>query len=96
MTDINKLPFERAEEIKALAAQYGVDNIRVFGSVARGEATPDSDIDLLVRLNKPMGYKFVGLEREMSEMLGVEVQLISDKGVNHLIKERVFNEARPL
>ncbi len=96
MTDINKLPFERAEEIKALAAQYGVDNIRVFGSVARGEATPDSDIDLLVKYPEGLGLKFVELEIKLSEMLEVPVELVTEGEVTPLLKDSIYNDARML
>ena len=61
-----------------LAAQYGVQRIAVFGSYARGGATPESDLDLLVEFSPPPGLlKFVELERRLSELLGVKVELVT-------------------
>lgn len=68
----------RRDEIYALAARYGVTNIRVFGSVARGEATPDSDIDLLVDFSDQATiWDAVGLWRALSRTLEREVNVIA-------------------
>lgn len=68
----------RRDEIYALAARYGVTNIRVFGSVARGEATPDSDIDLLVDFSaRATIWDAVGLWRTLNQALEHEVNVIA-------------------
>ncbi|MCC6802244.1 MAG: nucleotidyltransferase family protein [Anaerolineae bacterium] len=69
----------RRDEILALAARHGAYNVRVFGSVARGEATPDSDIDLLVSFQKDASiYDISGLWQDLQELLGNRVDLATD------------------
>lgn len=85
----------RREAILALAAQHGVSNVRVFGSVVRDEATPDSDIDFLVdqdwsRLSSWGGMAFtVALE----DLLGCKVDVATVEELKPLIRERVLEEA---
>ena len=66
------LPFR--EQILKIATKYGAYNLRVFGSVARGEATPDSDIDFLVEL-KPQSslFDYIGLMQDLAALLGRKV-----------------------
>ena len=69
----------RRDEILALAEKRGVSNVRVFGSVARGEATPESDIDFLVTAQKGASvFDLVGLWLDLKDLLGCEVSLITD------------------
>jgi hypothetical protein len=66
-------------EILALADRYGVHNVRVFGSVARGEAKPGSDVDLLVTARVGVSiFDLVGLWLDLKDMLGCEVSLVTD------------------
>lgn len=65
--------------ILALAERYGVTNIRIFGSVARGEATTESDIDFLVTVKEGVSmFDLVGLWLDLRELLGYEVSLVTD------------------
>ena len=67
--------------------KYGIKSAAIFGSVARGEDGPDSDIDMLVHLGDRMGiYKFIGLQFELENTLGKKVDLVSDKAINKYIK----------
>jgi hypothetical protein len=67
--------------------KYGIQSAAIFGSVARGEDRPDSDIDILVRLGERMGiYKFIGLQFELENTLGKKVDLVSDKSINKYVK----------
>lgn len=68
----------RRDEILALAERYGASNVRGFGSVARGDATPDSDIDLLVSTRRGAGLGVVALWLDLQELLGYSVSLITD------------------
>ena len=69
----------RRGEILALADQYGAYNVRVFGSVARGEATPASDVDLLVTARVGVSvFDLVGLWLDLKALLDCEVSLITD------------------
>ncbi len=85
------------EQILALAASYGASNVRVFGSVARGEAGPDSDIDFLVALeNRRSLLDLVGLWQDLEDLLGREVDVVTEGGLKERMRERVLREAVPL
>ena len=85
------------EEILNLAAQHGAKNVRVFGSVARGEEGPQSDIDLLVEMEKGRSLlDLVGLWQDAQELLKVKVDVVSQAGLKPRISERVLREARTL
>ncbi len=88
---------EKRQEILALAEKYGARNVRVFGSVARGEARPDSDIDFLVELEPGRSlFDLGGLLYDLRSLLGVEVDVVTEKGLRARIREHVLREAIPL
>jgi predicted nucleotidyltransferase len=96
MTTLAELRARRAELI-ALGEQYGVSNIRVFGSVARGEETPESDVDLLVTLEKGRSLTdFCEFRLSALGMLGRDVDLLDADAVHPLLRERIVLEAKPL
>ena len=75
------LKFQR-EDILRIAAQHGAHNVRVFGSVARGEARPDSDVDLLVELESGRSLLDLGgLLMDLQTLLGRVVDVVTDKGL---------------
>lgn len=77
-----------------IAARHGARNVRVFGSVARGDAGPASDIDLLVELDlKCSLLDHAALWMELNELLGVKVDVVSDRGLKPRIRDRVLAEA---
>lgn len=83
--------------ILACAALHGATNVRVFGSTARGEDRPDSDVDLVVDLNKGTGlFNLEALRRELSEILGVPVDVAPSDSLRPRIREEVECEAIPL
>lgn len=87
----------RRNEILRLAAAYGARNIRVFGSVARGDARPDSDIDFLVDMEPGRSlFDLGGLLVALQAALGVEVDVVTEKGLRPRIREQVLREAMPL
>jgi hypothetical protein len=87
----------RRQEILAIAQRYGARNVRLFGSVARGEARPDSDIDFLVELEPGRSlFDLGGMLYELQELLGVEVDIVTRNGLRARIRERVLQEAIPL
>lgn len=80
-----------------LAAQYGLTNLRVFGSFARGEAQPQSDLDLLVDyVPGQKGLAYFRFCREAEEFLGRHVDVATEASLHPLIRERVLAEAVPL
>lgn len=88
---------EHREEILRIAAQHGATNVRVFGSVARGTAGPDSDLDLLVDVTDDAGPWFpVDLVVDLEDLLGVDVDVVTESTVHWVIRDRVIAEARPL
>jgi len=90
----NDLLKSRREEILRIAAKHGAHNIRVFGSVARGEADSQSDIDLLVEFER--GTTLLGhaaLVQELEELLGIKVDVVSERGLRDRVRERVLREA---
>ena len=91
---IEQLLKEKRKEILAIAERHGAYNIRIFGSVARGEATPDSDIDLLVEVGKKHSFFFPGgLIHDLELLLGRRVQVVTEKALHHSIRDQVMHEA---
>lgn len=87
----------KREEILRVAAQHGAYNIRVFGSVARGEAGEASDIDLLVDLEPGRsGLDQAGLILDLEDLLGHRVDVVTEAGLYWLLRRRILKEARPL
>ncbi|MCS7079429.1 MAG: nucleotidyltransferase family protein [Chloracidobacterium sp.] len=85
------------EAILALAAKHGARNVRVFGSVARGEARPDSDIDLLVKMEEGRSLLDIcALSADLRELLGCPVDVVSEDGLYWLLRRRILEEAKPL
>ncbi len=85
------------EQILALAAKRGVFNVRVFGSVARGEANPNSDVDLLVDMEEGRSlFDLGGLLMDLQELLHRKVDIVTEAGLHWYIKDRVIKEAKPL
>jgi predicted nucleotidyltransferase len=84
----------KREGILGIAGRYGARDIRIFGSVARGEEREDSDIDLLVRLDPGVGFlRHAALIRELESLLGRKVDVVSERGLRPRIRERVLQEA---
>jgi predicted nucleotidyltransferase len=87
----------RRDQILNLCAKYGASNVRVFGSVARGEADESSDIDLIVDFDPERSLlDHAALWLELQELVGVKVDVVSSRGLKPRIRERVLQEAVPL
>jgi predicted nucleotidyltransferase len=87
----------RRDDILRIAIRHGAHNVRVFGSVARGEATEDSDVDLLVSTTDSTSPWFpAGLVVDLEDLLGCRVQVATEEGLYWLLRERIPSEARPL
>jgi len=95
--DLASLLQRKRKKILETAARYGASDVRVFGSVARGEADESSDIDLLVNLEPGRSLMDLGgLLMELQEELGVDVDVVTEKGLRQRIREQVLREAKPL
>ena len=95
--DTEKILKSRREEIISIAARHGARNVRVFGSVARGEDDDKSDIDLLVEFESGRSLlDHAGLWLELQDLLGCKVDVVSERGIKPRIRERVLREAVPL
>lgn len=85
------------QELLSIAAKYGVTDVRVFGSMARGDANEDSDVDLLVRpLPGTSLLDLGGLLMDAQELLGRRVEVVSEHSLHPAIRECVLKEAQPL
>ncbi len=95
--DLSKLLEEKRKEILQIAARRGARNVRVFGSVVRGEADAESDIDFLVDLEPGRSLLDLGgLWSDLNSLLPVKVDVVTEKGLRKRIRERVLKEAVPL
>ena len=87
----------RRDEILRLAARRGARNVRIFGSVARGEAHPDSDVDFLVDLEPGRSLLDLGgLLMDLQALLGRPVDVVTEKGLRPRLRASVLKDARPL
>ncbi len=97
MSELQALLTDKRDDVLRIAAKHGAFNVRVFGSVARGEATPDSDIDLLIEKGPTTTPWFpAGLILELEESLGRRVDVVTEKALNPHLRDRVLREAVPL
>lgn len=88
---------ERRADVCRLIERYRGHDVRVFGSVARGQDTADSDIDLLVTFDEGTSlFDLVGLEDDLRDLLGVDVDIVSSGGLRFPKHRAVLDEARPL
>jgi len=94
---VEQLLQSKRDEIIGLAARHGAINVRVFGSVARGEARPDSDVDFLVDLESGRSlFDLGGLLTDLQNLLGCKVDVVTERGLRARVRERVKREAVPL
>lgn len=92
------LTSDRIAALRELAAKYGIRDLRVFGSYARGEAKPWSDLDLLVDIEYGRGVamRLVHFYQEAQKLLGIRVDVVTADGLDKKLHARIFREARPL
>ena len=84
----------RREEILRVAAQHGASNVRVFGSVVRGESAEGSDVDVLVELDDDRSLlDHIALKQDLEDLLGGEVDVVTEGGLHRLLLDRILAEA---
>ena len=92
--DVKRLLNEKRGDIFRIAAKHGAHNVRIFGSVARGEAGPDSDIDFLIDVGPATSSWFpAGLILDLEEILGCRVEVVTERALNPHIRDYVLHEA---
>ncbi|OGI10582.1 MAG: hypothetical protein A3I68_06730 [Candidatus Melainabacteria bacterium RIFCSPLOWO2_02_FULL_35_15] len=95
--NFNELIKQKRKEILNLAGKYGAYNVRIFGSVARGQANKDSDIDFLVDLKSDRSlWDLGGLWAELNLLLKVRIEVFTENTLKENIRENAFKEAIPL
>jgi predicted nucleotidyltransferase len=84
-------------DILDLADRHGATEVRIFGSVARGEASADSDVDFLVKMAPDRSLlDHVALWQDLEDLLGRKVDLVSEKALHRLMRDQILREAVPL
>ena len=85
---------KKRDEILAIATRHGARDVRVFGSRARGEGKPGSDVDLLIRLEAGRTLlDIVAIKQDLEDLLGCKVDVVTESAVSHLIRSKVLAEA---
>jgi hypothetical protein len=88
------VPEPLAVQVREVGERHGIRNIRVFGSFARGQAGPDSDLDLLVEyVPGRSGFAFVDFCEKVEELLGRRVDVVTEKSLHPLIRDKVLRQA---
>ncbi len=86
---------QKRDEIVALAGKYGAENIRIFGSFARGDNNPESDADFLVNMEGSL-LRRIAFKQDLEDLLDRKVDLVTEKSVHWYVRERIMKEAVPL
>lgn len=85
------------EQVISLAKEHGARNVRIFGSVARGDDREDSDVDFLVDFESDRSLlDYVGLLQDLQDLLGKRVELAQPTSLHPLIRDQILSEARAL
>lgn len=96
MTSFSEIQKKR-NEILALSKEFGAKNIRVFGSVARGEENENSDVDILVSMERGRSYfDLIGFQLSLKDMFKQKIDVLSDEGLSPYIERQILDEAKHL
>jgi predicted nucleotidyltransferase len=82
------------DHYQTLSEQFGIERIGLFGSMARGNATKESDIDLIVELNKPLGFKFALLVESLEAIFNKKVDVITKDGLENIRIKKVSDSIK--
>lgn len=95
MRDHNQLQELLSQQLNNLNEDFGVTEIGIFGSYARGEQGPDSDLDVLVNFSRPIGFvTFMQLEQHLGRLLGIKVDLVTQAALKTHIGKRILKEVQ--
>jgi predicted nucleotidyltransferase len=88
---------EITQKIELVLKKHDVSFAGLFGSRARGEERPDSDVDILVKFNRQKGlFELVDLEKDLSDALNLEVDVVTEGALSPLLKSEVYKDLQPL
>ena len=94
MKELEEIKQKLKEHKPELKEKYNVEEIGIFGSYVHGDQTSSSDVDILVEFSQPLGLiKFIKLEEELEEILGLNVDLVPRKGIKMELKDTILDEA---
>jgi len=94
---IDNILKDRRETILRVAASHGARDVRVFGSRVRGTARPDSDVDMLVKLEAGRSLlDLIAIKQDLEDLLGCKVDVVTEAAISPYIREQVLNEAAAL
>lgn len=95
--EIREFIQEKRHDILQMAAEHGARNVRIFGSVARGDAGAKSDVDILVKMDQGRSLlDLSALVMDLRDLLGRKVDVVSEDGLYWLLRRRILKEAKPL
>ncbi|MFM2249234.1 MAG: hypothetical protein RLZZ358_161 [Bacteroidota bacterium] len=92
MNQLNAIRKRLMEQKKSLFQKYPIKELAIFGSYAREEQSPKSDLDVLVEFHSRVGSEFIELGDELEELLGIKVDLVSKKGIKPRYLEQIKDE----
>jgi len=91
---ISNISQEQRQKILQIAASHGARDVRIFGSMARGEARPDSDLDLLVKLDPGQSLlDIIALKQDLEDLIGRKVDVLTEAAISPYIREQVLENA---
>lgn len=94
MTDIHEIRAVLRECLPEIRDRFGVTSIGIFGSYARGDANRDSDIDIIVELDRPIGWELVDLSDYLEARLQHRVDLVIKRSLHPLIRDTILSEVQ--
>ena len=95
--EIREFIQEKRNDILQMATEHGARNVRIFGSVARGDAGAESDVDILVKMDQGRSLlDLSALVMDLRDLLGRKVDVVSEDGLYWLLRRRILREAKPL
>ncbi len=86
---------ERMEKLKEILKKHGAVKVEIFGSYARGDANPESDLDVIVEFRERKSLlELIGIEQELEDALGMKIDLLTESSINPYLRERIKKEAK--